>query len=172
MPVLIIAAYDENGVPNAMNAAWGMICDMNKTAITLSAGHKTVKNILKVGAFSVSMADCDNVIPSDYVGIVSGNDTPDKLEKSGFSVTKSEFVNAPVINELPLALECKLESYDEESEILIGEIVNVCADEKILTDGKIDLAKFKPICYDPANHTYIALGDVVGRAFSDGKKIK
>lgn len=172
MPVLIIATYDENGVPNAMNAAWGMVCDMDKVAITLSAGHKTVKNILKVGAFSVSMADCDNVISSDYVGIVSGNDTPDKLEKSGFSVTKSEFVSAPVINELPLALECTFESYDENSEILIGKIVNVCADEKILTDGKIDLSKFKPICYDPANHTYIALGDVVGRAFSDGKKIK
>lgn len=172
MPVLIIGTYDENGVPDAMNAAWGMICDMNKIAITLSADHKTVKNILKTGDFTVSIANAENVIPSDYVGIVSANDEPRKLERSGFTVTKSETVNAPIINELPLTLECELESYDTESEILIGEIKNVSADEKILTDGKIDLSKLRPITYDPANHDYIALGERVGRAFSDGRKLK
>lgn len=172
MPVLIIGTYDENGVPDAMNAAWGMACDMNKIAITLSAEHKTVKNILKSGAFTVSMADKDNIASSDYVGIVSANDVSNKLEKSGFTVTKSTLVNAPIINELPLALECRLESYDTDTEIMIGEIVNVLADEKILTDGKIDLSKFKPITYDSAGHSYITLGEVVGRAFSDGKALK
>ncbi|MBR2296678.1 MAG: flavin reductase family protein [Clostridia bacterium] len=172
MPVLIIGTYDENGVPNAMNAAWGMACDMNKVAITLSADHKTVKNILKTGDFTVAMADIDNVVACDYVGIVSGNSTRDKMEKTGFTITKSEFVNAPIINELPLTLECELESYDTESEILIGVIKNVSADERILTDGKIDLTKFRPITYDGANHNYIALGEIVGHAFSDGKKLK
>lgn len=172
MPVLIIGTYDENGVPNAMNAAWGMACDMNKVAITLTASHKTMKNILKTGDFTVAMADIDNVVACDYVGIVSGNSTRDKMEKTGFTITKSEFVNAPIINELPLTLECELESYDTESEILIGVIKNVSADERILTDGKIDLTKFRPITYDSANHNYIALGEIVGHAFSDGKKLK
>lgn len=172
MPVLIIGTYDENGTPNAMNAAWGMVCDMDKVAITLTASHKTVKNILKTGDFTVAMADCDNAIACDYVGIVSGNNTPNKMEKSGFTVTKSEQVNAPIINELPLTLECELESYDTESEILIGVIKNVSADERILTDGKIDMTKFKPITYNPATHDYVALGEIVGHAFSDGKSIK
>lgn len=172
MPVLIIGTYDENGVPNAMNAAWGMACDMNKVAITLTSTHKTVKNILKTGDFTVAMADCDSIIPCDYFGIASGNTTADKVEKSGLTTTKSTFVNAPIINELPLTLECELESYDTESEILIGVIKNVSVDERILTDGNIDMSKFKPITYDPANHTYIALGEIVGHAFSDGKKLK
>lgn len=172
MPVLIIGTYDENGVPDAMNAAWGMVCDMNKVAITLSADHKTVKNILTTGAFTVSMADVDSVVSSDYVGIVSGNDTPDKMERSGFTLTKSENVYAPIINELPLALECELEVYDTETEILIGEIKNVSVDDRIMTDSKIDMSKFKPITYDSANHNYIALGEIVGKAFSDGKSLK
>ena len=172
MPVLIVGTYDENGVPDAMNAAWGMVCDMNKVAITLSADHKTVKNILKTGDFTVSMATEDTIVPCDYVGIVSANSEPRKLEKSGFTITKGEFVNAPVINELPLTLECELECYDTETEILIGAIKNVSADESILTDGKIDFEKFKPITYDPANHNYIALGRIVGKAFSDGRNIK
>ena len=172
MPVLIIGTYDENGVPNAMNAAWGMACDMNRVAITLSADHKTVKNILKTGDFTVSMATEDTIIPSDYVGIVSANNEPRKLEKSGFTITKSEHVNAPIINELPLTLECELECYDKETEILIGIIKNVSVDDKILTDEKIDFRKFTPITYDPANHDYVALGKVVGKAFSDGRKLK
>lgn len=172
-PVLIIASYDENGVPDAMNAAWGGICDMHKVAMFLAAGHKTVKNILARKAFTVSMADAAHVVAADYVGLVSGNDTPDKMEKAGFHVTKSEFVDAPLIDELPLALECKLESYDPESECMIGEIINVCAEESILSeDGKIDLNKFKPITFDTVNHTYVTLGEKVGDAFKDGWKLK
>lgn len=169
MPVLILGSYDENGVPNAMNAAWGGISEETEIAICVSAEHKTTANILKNGAFTVSVADVDNTMAADYVGIVSGEKVPDKVAKAGWTAIKSETVNAPLFEELPFALECRLKSYDKDSCRLVGEIVNVCADECILTDGKIDLAKFRPITYDPANHTYVALGEAVGKAFSDGK---
>ena len=173
LPVLIIGSYDENGTPNAMNAAWGTICDMNQVALFLSAGHKTVKNILSRGAFTVSIADAKNVIPADYVGIVSGNDVADKMEKAGWHTTKSEFVDAPVIAELPMTLECKMVSYDHESECMIGEIVNVSADESILgEDGKIDPEKLNPISYDPVQNAYRVLGGKVGNAFKDGVELK
>ena len=173
MPVLIIAAYDENGIPNAMNAAWGSICDMDQIAMYLSAGHKTVKNILSQGAFTVSMADADNVVAADYVGDVSGNKVPDKVERAGWHTTRSELLNAPLIDELPLSFECKLVSFDEETECLVGQILNVSADERILNEeGNIDLSKFQPIVYDPANHDYVKLGEKVGNAFEDGNKLK
>lgn len=173
MPVFIIATYGEEGTPNAMNAAWGCIADQNQIAIYVSAGHKTMKNILSRKAFTVSMADASHVVAADYVGIVSGNKQPDKLEKSGLHVTKSTFVDAPIIDELPMALECKLVSYDTDSELLIGEIVNVCADESILNDeGKIDPTKLSPITFDPVNHAYYKLGEKVGNAFKDGMKLK
>ena len=169
MPVLIVSTYDENGVPDAMNAAWGCITDFDEISISMSS-HKTTDNIAKTGAFTVSIATEDTVIPCDYVGIVSANDVPDKFARAGFHATKSEFVNAPLIDELPMALECKFRSFDNG--IMIGEIVNVNADESILTDGKIDPAKLKPIAFDPVNSTYTALGPVVGKAFSDGLKLK
>lgn len=172
MPVLIIASYDENGTPNAMNAAWGCIADMNRVAIYVAGNHKTMENILTRKAFTVSMADEANVVEADYVGIVSGNNERNKVEKVGWHTTKSEYVDAPLIDELPMALECKLVSFDEESELLIGEILNVCADESILTNGNIDPVKLNPITYDPVNHGYFTLGEKVGNAFSDGKKLK
>lgn len=172
MPVLIIASYDENGVPNAMNAAWGSAADMNAIAIYVSKGHKTMQNILARGAFTVSMADEKNAIAADYVGIVSGNKVPDKFARCGWHATKSGNVDAPIIDELPMTLECRLVSYDSESELLTGEIVNVLADESILTDGHIDPRKLKPICYDPVNHDYLALGEKIANAFSDGKQIQ
>lgn len=172
MPVLIIGSYDENGVPNAMNAAWGCISDYSQISICVSSGHKTMKNILIKKAFTVSIADAANVVAADYVGIVSGNKVPDKLEKAGWHTVKSEKVDAPIIEELPMTLECTMVSYDEESEMLVGEIINVCADEKILNDdGNIDPAKLDPITYDPVNHAYLTLGKKVGNAFSDGKKL-
>lgn len=171
MPVLIIGTYDENGKPNAMNAAWGGIHDTNQIGICLDPSHKTVKNLLKKKAFTVSMADVDHVIACDYVGIASGNEITDKMDKAGFTVTKSEFVDAPVINELPMCLECEVVSFDESSGYTVANIVNVSADESILTDGKIDPAKLNPITYDPVNHTYRKLGEVVGKAFSDGKSL-
>ena len=169
MPVLIIGTYDKDGVPNAMNAAWGMISDSQEISISLSE-HKTTENLAVTGAFTVSIATEDTVIPCDYVGIESAKRVPDKFEKAGFHATKSSKVNAPLIDELPMALECKVKSFDNG--ILVGEIVNVTADESVLTDGKIDPKKLKPIAFDPMNHTYVALGEVVGRAFSDGHQLQ
>lgn len=169
MPVLIVATYDENGTPDAMNAAWGIITDMNEISISM-AEHKTTENLSKTGAFTVSMATEDTVVPCDYVGVESAKKVPNKFEKAGFHATKSQHVNAPLIDELPMALECKVKSF--ENGILVGEIVNVTADESVLTDGKIDPKKLKPITYDPVNNTYVGLGEVVGKAFSDGMKLK
>lgn len=172
-PVLIIASYGENSTPDAMNAAWGGVTDSSRIAMYLSGGHKTVKNILKRGAFTVSMGDVEHLVACDYVGIVSGNSVPDKVARAGFHVTKSEHVDAPVIDGLPLALECKLVSYDEETELLAGEIVNVSVDERALDEnGKLDVTKLHIITFDSANHDYFALGEKVGRAFEDGKKLK
>lgn len=129
MPVLIIGSYDENGVPDAMNAAWGGISEETQISICVSEDHKTTANILSRKAFTVSIADAENVIPADYVGVVSGNNEPDKIKKAGWTAVKSENVDAPLFNELPLALECKLISYDEESCRLVGEIVNPWSDD-------------------------------------------
>lgn len=172
MPVLIVGTYDENGIPNAMNAAWGGIYDTNQVMLCLSDEHKTTKNIKRNKAFTVSFATAETVIPCDYVGIVSANDVPDKMARAGFSVTKSEFVNAPVIENLKVSVECKLEKFNEDG-ICIGNIVNISADESILDEGGlIDVKLLAPIIYESAHHTYMTLGDVVGKAFSDGKKIK
>lgn len=171
-PVFIIGSYDENRDPDAMNAAWGGISESNEISMCLSAGHKTVKNILARKAFTVSMATAETVVPCDYVGLVSGNDVKNKLEKAGFHTIKSEFVDAPVIEELPMAVECRLISYDPETCRMVGEIVNVCAEESVLTDGRIDPAKLRPITYDGMNHAYYVLGEKVGNAFSDGAKLK
>ena len=141
MPVLIIATYDENGVPDAMNAAWGIITDMNEISISMSE-HKTTENLAKTGAFTVSIGTEDTVVACDYVGVESAK----------------------------MALECKVKSFEDG--ILVGDIVNVNADESILTDGKIDPKKLKPISYDPVNNTYLAMGDKVGNAFKDGLKLK
>ena len=172
MPVLIVAAYDADGKANAMNAAWGGIFTDEHIGICISEGHKTTKNILSTRAFTVSMATVEQIAACDYVGIVSGNREADKFAKAGFTAVRSEVVNAPIIEQLPMTLECELVSYDEESNHLVGRIVNVSADERILTDGKIDYGKLRPITYDPINHHYIELGAVVGNAFSDGKKLK
>lgn len=172
-PVLIIGTYDENGTPDAMNAAWGGISEATEITMCLSAEHKTVKNIIKRRAFTVSMATAAYVTECDYVGIVSGNDVPDKLERAGLHTTKAEFVDAPLIDELPMALECKLISYDDETCRLVGEIVNVNADESILdAEGMIDVDKLEPITYDPVHHAYLKLGEKVGNAFQDGAKLK
>ena len=172
-PVFILAAYDENGVPNAMNAAWGGITEDAEITICGSADHKTTLNIQARKAFTVSMATVDQMLACDYVGIVSGNKVPDKFAKAGFHATKSEFVDAPLIDELPMAMECELVSYDPESCRLVGRIVNVSADEAVLGEnGKVDPKKLRPITFDPMNHAYLVLGEKVGNAFKDGLQIK
>lgn len=172
LPVLIIGSYDENGKADAMNAAWGGIYDTNQVILCLSAGHKTTKNIKKKGAFTVSFANAENVVASDYVGIVSANSTSDKMERAGFHTTKSEFVDAPIIDELPMTLECKLVKVNDDGNI-IGEIINVSADESILgEDGLIDAEKLQAISFDPVHNTYLKVGGKVGNAFIDGNKLK
>lgn len=172
LPVLIIGTYNEDGTADAMNAAWGGLYDADKVVLCLSAGHKTTKNIQARGAFTVSFADAAHVVPSDYVGMVSGNDEPRKLERSGFHVKKSEYVDAPLIDELPVALECRFLKINEDGNI-IGQIVNVCADEGVLgADGSIDLTKFRPISFEPVHNSYHVLGEKVGNAFQDGAQLK
>ena len=172
-PAFIVGTYNEDGTPNAMNAAWGCIADADKIAIYVAHDHKTMQNILSRGAFTVSMADAAHMVEADYVGIVSGNDVPDKFAKAGLHAVKSEFVDAPLIEEFPMTLECTMLSYDTDSELLVGEIANVCAEESILNDaGRIDPAKLRPISYDSVNHDYLVLGEKVGNAFHDGAKLK
>ncbi|MBR2751491.1 MAG: flavin reductase family protein [Clostridiales bacterium] len=168
-PVLIIATYDASGVPDAMNAAWGITTDFNEITISLGE-HKTTDNLAINGAFTVSMATEEQVVACDYVGIVSAREVPDKFARAGFHATRSTFVNAPLIDELPMALECKVKSFEDG--ILIGEIVNVSADESVVTNGKIDMAKLRPIAFDPANNAYVAIGAKVADAFKDGAKLK
>ena len=173
MPGYIIATYNADGTANAMNAAWGGISEEEEITICVDSGHKTAENLLARKAFTVSMATVNYMAACDYVGIVSGNKVPDKFEKAGFHGVKSQFVDAPIIEELPMALECEVISYDPETCRLVGRIVNVCAEESILDEsGKIDAAKLQPITFDPVSHRYLALGEVVGQAFHDGTKFK
>ena len=171
MPVLMVGTYDRKGKPDLMAAAWGGIFNDGMVNLCLDKGHKTVANLKERKAFTVAIADAAHVTECDYVGIVSANDDADKVAKAGFTAVKSANVDAPVIEELPLTLECELVSYDSDTEQAVGNIINVVADDSILTDGKVDPAKLNAITYDPEKHTYIKLGEVVGKAFSDGNKL-
>ena len=173
MPVLIIGTYNADGTPNAMNAAWGGISEEQEISICVDSTHKTAENVVARRAFTVSMATADQVAACDYVGIVSGSKEPEKFKKAGFHSTRSGFVDAPLIDELPMALECELISYDAETCRLVGRIVNVCADEAVLGEnGKVDVSRLRPITYDPMNHDYLVLGEKVGNAFHDGAALK
>ena len=175
LPVLIIATYDANGNPDAMNAAWGGQCGPKHIVFELSS-HQTTDNIKLKKAFTVAFADKKHVVESDYFGVISARQESDKIKKAGMTVTKSQFVDAPVINEYPLTVECKVVTFEEDERggaRVIGEIVNMQADESILDkDGKIDLDKMQPIMYDSSKHYYRVVGEKVGNAFSDGNKLK
>lgn len=171
LPVLIIGTYDENEKTNAMNAAWGGLYDTDLVELCLSQGHKTTKNILLKKAFTISFATNATVIASDYVGIVSGNNTPNKMESTKFTTTKSQFVDAPIIHEFPFTLECEYVRQTSEGNI-IGRIMNISIDESILDqNGKVDLEKFKPIAFDPVNNEYVEVGGFVAKAFDAGKAL-
>ena len=165
-PCVMIATWDENKQPDVMMAAWAGQLDYKQIVISLSK-HKTTDNLEKTGAFTVSFADERTVAESDYFGLVSGNKVPDKVARVGFTVTPSPNVDAPIINEYPLTLECKVISFEDG--MLIGEVINQSADESILTDGKVDLAKLKLIVFDAAGMCYRSLGEVVGQAWGSGK---
>lgn len=174
MPVLILAAYREDGKVDAMNAAWGGVADTNRICVCLSSDHATTKSIAARRALTVSFADAAHATEADYLGIVSGNDVPDKFERSGLHAKRGTHADAPIIEEFPLTLECELRSMDEISENtvrVIADIVNVSADESIMTDGRIDIAKLDPVTYDPVSRCYYRIGEKVGNAFSDGKRL-
>lgn len=170
-PVLIIGTYDEDGTPNAMNAAWGGVHNDDEVFICIDGGHKTADNILARKAFTISFATKEAVTASDYVGIVSGKKVHDKFARAGFHEVKSQKVDAPLIEELPVALECELISYSKDTCECIGRIVNLNADESVLTDGKVDMSKFHPILYEGFNREYRAFGEKVGKAYSEGQKL-
>ena len=156
-----------------MNAAWGGISEENQIAVCISAGHKTTKNITATGYFTVSMATEATAVACDYLGVVSGNQEPDKLQKAGLHPVRSSFVNAPILEELPMTLECRMIRYDPETCILLGEIVNVSADEGILDEsGKIDAERLKPIIFDPVRNVYRSVGGAVADAFRAGLQLK
>ncbi len=172
-PVWIISTYDENGNIDAMNAAWTGISDYEEVFLCLSHGHKTVKNILANKAFVVSMAQADYVDECDFVGVVSANKDKDKMKKSGFTFSKAPTVNAPVINELSISMECLLKSYDIETGHMFATIANVSVDEKALDEnGNVDYRKVRPITFDPFNNKYIELGEIAGDAFKAGLRLK
>jgi len=174
MPVLMVATYNEDGSVNVMNAAWGTMQERDKVALNLTETHKTVKNIKKRGAFTVSIADAAHVVEADYFGVESGNKVSNKFANSGLTAAKSEIVDAPIINEFPLCLECEFIEY-QDSEYgcgVIGRVVNVTADEKVLVDGKIDMSLVNAIAFDPYTHGYYKVGERVGEAFRDGLQLK
>ena len=166
-PCVMIATWDKDHTPDVMMAAWAGQYDHNQIVVSMSK-HKTTENIELTGAFTVSFADVRTVAESDFLGIASGAKVPDKVAKVGFTVSPSPNVDAPIIDQYPLTLECKVVSWKDG--ILVGEVVNMSADECILTDGKVDLGKLQPIVFDAAALTYRALGEVVGQAWGAGKK--
>lgn len=169
-PVLIIGTYDENNNPNAMNAAWGSMYDYDKLEINL-AEHKTTQNLRIKKAFTVSLATKKTMVVSDFVGIVSQTQDKDKMKKANLHDVKSKFIDAPIFLEYPLTFECEMESLGDDGR-LVGKIINISADEEILTDGKIDTKKLEAIAYDPFNHKYLLVDEVVGDAYKEGLKLK
>ncbi len=170
MPVLMIATYNEDGSVNVMNAAWGTMAERNQVLLNLTETHKTVENIKKRKAFTVSIADSSHVVEADYFGMVSGNNTPNKFEKSGLSVTKSENVDAPIINEFPICMECEFVEYGDYD--VIGNVVNISVLESVMDGEHLDISKVSAIAFDPYTHGYYKVVERVGEAFSDGLNLK
>ena len=174
MPVAIIAAYDADGKVNPMNAAWAMVSDMDKISLFIDESHKTTKNIRQTKAFTVALADVPNMKAADFFGIASGNDMTDKFERSGCHAVKSAFVNAPIITEFPVTMECELVEIlnGENLHAVIGKIVNVSADEKVLDEnGKIDPVKLNALMFDQFQNGYYATGEKVGQAWDAGMEL-
>ena len=171
MPVLMVASYDENGTVQVMNAAWGMICDMDKIALFIDEDHATTRAIRQTEAFTVSIADKDHMDVADYYGIATGNKMPDKFERSGYHAEKSTYVNAPVITEFPVTLECELAEITQTENLhaVVGRIVNVSADEKVLSEnGKIDPMKLNALIFDQFQNGYYVATQKVGKAWNAG----
>ncbi|WP_346911293.1 flavin reductase family protein [Faecalicatena orotica] len=171
MPVLMISTYGDNDVVDVMNMAWGGICAQNMVSLNISKGHKTSENIQKRNAFTLSIADIPHIEAADFFGIATGNKMSDKFERTGLTATKSQKVDAPIVNEFPLTLECKVvEARDEVYGFhVIGEIVGVLADESVLDEsGKVDPSKLNAFVFDQFQNGYYAIGEKVGQAWSTG----
>ena len=173
--VLIIGTYNENGVANAMNAAWGGQWDMKEIIISMGK-HQTTENLNRNGEFTVAFAKANTMIASDFVGIVSAKKYPEKMAKTGWKSLKAEKVNAPVYTCFPMTMECRIKEKINESDegyYIIAEIVNILVNENyIAEDGNPDIEKMQLITFDPVHHGYIQLGKKVGQAFSDGRALK
>ena len=174
MPVLMIATYNDDETIDVMNAAWGMMLEKDYIVLNLTETHKTVKNIKKRKAFTVSIADEDHVVEADYFGVVSANNTKDKFENSGLTASKSSLIDAPIINEFPICIECEFVEYQDDKYGcgVIGKIINVSAEEKVMNNDKVDITKLNAIAFDPYTHGYYKVTDRVGEAFKDGLKLK
>lgn len=173
MPVLMIATYNENDTVDVMNMAWGGICARDMVALNISRGHKTAKNLEVRGAFTLSVADVAHLDESDYFGIASGNKVADKFERTGMTATKSTRVDAPVVDQYPITLECSVVEMQEQPYGLrvLGKIENVLADEAVLNeDGKVDPVKLNAFAFDQFQSGYYALGEKVGQAWNSGKR--
>lgn len=171
MPVLMVAAYGEDNKVNVMNAAWGMICNSDRIALFIDEEHKTTQNILKKKAFTVSIADKAHMDAADFFGIASGNKMPDKFERTGYTATKSEFVDAPVVDEFPVVMECELAEVVETESMycIVGKIINTAAEESVLSEnGKVDPAKLQALIFDQFGHGYYVSGEQVGKAWNAG----
>ena len=167
MPVLMVGSYDEDGVPNVMTAAWGGTGSDNLLTVCIDSGHKTWANIEKRKAFTVAVGVESQVKACDALGCASGNKVPDKVAKVGWHTEKSAHADAPVVRELPLVFECELVSMDADTCLVVGRVVNVAADESVLTDGKPDPDKIAPIAYDPLEHTYRSMGASIASAYQE-----
>ena len=174
MPVLLISTFNEDGSVDVMNAAWGTMLDRDVVALNLTETHKTVQNIKERGGFVIHIADAKHVVEADFFGVVSGNKEPEKFKKSGLSFVKSDLVDAPVINELPIAMECEFIEYqnDETGIGVIGKVLRTSVEEEHLKDGRVDIDSVGAIAFDPYTHGYYKVGGRVGEAFSDGLKLR
>ena len=174
MPVLMIATYNEDGTIDVMNAAWGMMLEQNYIVLNLTETHKTVKNIKNRKAFTVSIADAKHIKEADYFGIVSANNTKNKFENSNLTAIKSEIVDAPIINEFPICMECEFIEYQDDQYGcgVVGKIVNVSALESVMNGDNVDISLVDAIAFDPYTHGYYKVSERVGNAFKDGLELK
>lgn len=171
MPVLMISTYGDGDVVDVMNMAWGGICAENMVSLNIGEGHKTAENIKKRGAFTLSIADIPHMEAADFFGIASGNKMADKFERTGLTAVRSRKVDAPIVDEFPLTLECRV--VEAKNEVygfhVIGEIVGVLADESVLDgDGRVDPSKLNAFVFDQFRHGYYAIGEKIGQAWSAG----
>lgn len=174
MPVLMVSTYNDDGTVNVMNAAWGMMLERNYVVLNLTKTHKTVQNILKRHGFTVSIADAKHVAEADYFGVVSGNNTPDKFKNSGLTASKSNIIDAPIVNEFPICMECEFVEFqdDEYGCGVVGKVLNVSADESVMNGDAVDVSKVQAIAFDPYTRGYYKVTERVGEAFKDGLKLK